>query len=83
MKAGMESGMDKAVCLKGLKLGPETNWEQTPFEEDVPIILQSELESCKFNILKYALLHNITVFVFFKRIKIKSFTGHTNCAPST
>ena len=27
MKAGMESGMDKAVCLKGLKLGPETNWE--------------------------------------------------------
>ena len=38
---------DMDVTGLGFKLG------QTPFEEDVPIILQSELESCKFNILKY------------------------------
>ena len=38
---------DMDVSGLGFKIG------QTPFEEDIPIILQSELESCKFNILQY------------------------------
>ena len=38
---------DMDVTSLGFKLG------QTPFEEDIPIILQSELESCKFNIMQY------------------------------
>ena len=38
---------DMDVTGLGFKLG------QTPFEEDVPIILQSELDSYKFNILEY------------------------------
>ena len=38
---------DMDVTGLGFKLG------QTPFEEDIPIILQSELDSYKFNILEY------------------------------
>ena len=38
---------DMDVSGLGFKIG------QTPFEEDIPIILQSELDSYKFNILKY------------------------------
>ena len=38
---------DMDVSGLGFKIG------QTPFEEDIPIILQSELDSYKFNILEY------------------------------
>tara|TARA_B100000287_G_scaffold373399_1_gene372580 strand:+ start:619 stop:1245 length:627 start_codon:yes stop_codon:yes gene_type:complete len=38
---------DMDVSGLGFKIG------QTPFEEDIPIILQSELDSYKFNLLEY------------------------------